>query len=107
MDDDLDFNPFPTTSTVITEQQKAQLFYQSRQGDQQALETLAKSYSDVIEAIILQLQQKNIPEKHTFTYLFDDCLQVLKSSIIRYKRFEDFDKKFDWIIRQYILQKLA
>lgn len=83
-ENDLDYNPFPSTLTVITGDRKAQLFYQSQQGDQQALQTLVNSYSDLIEAIILQLQNKNMPEKHSFTYLFDDCLQVLKSVIIRF-----------------------
>lgn len=106
-DVDLDFNPFPLTPVVMTQDQKAQLFDQSQQGDQEALQILARSYSDMIEKIILQLQDKNIPEKYTFTYLFDDCMENLKDLILRFSGFQDFDDKVAWVIRQNILQKFA
>jgi DNA-directed RNA polymerase specialized sigma subunit len=104
---ELDFNPFPFDEIKYNSNlDTALLFNAAQKGDQLAMDKLIIENSKYIEKIIFQLQHYNIPEKLTFTELYDIGVKTL-NDLIKDNNQDSFDRFRFFVIRQKMLDALG
>lgn len=96
----MDINPFNREEDAhYSEEQLKELYQQSQAGNAEARSLLLVSASKFVEAIILELQHLNIPEKYTFTALYQIGITELTRRIDN-ESFDHYRRFAVWCIRQ-------
>lgn len=102
----MDLNPFnKKEETNYSDETLKKLHQQSQDGNAEARSLLLASGTKLVEFIILELQPLNIPEKYTFTALYQIGMTEL-AKIIDNESFDQYKRFGVWCIRQRIKNTL-
>ena len=102
----MEMNPFSgKEETNYSEEALKELYQQLKAGNAKARSLIMAPGSKFVEAIILELQHFNIPEKYTFTALYQIGMAEL-AKIIDNDSFDQYRRFVVWCIRQRIKNTL-